>query len=60
MAVVLATSRFLGSLLYRLSPAGPLVLGAACLVLLAVGASAAYLPARRATKIDAAQALRAD
>ena len=40
--------------------ADPISLGGSCLVLLGVGALAAYVPARRATKIDPVQALRAD
>jgi ABC-type antimicrobial peptide transport system permease subunit len=47
-------------LLFDVSPTDPLSLGGACVVLLAVGAGAAYLPARRATRIDPAQALRVD
>lgn len=56
----LATSRLLTALLFQISPTDPVSLGAACLVLLGVAAAAAYLPARRATSIDPAQALRAE
>jgi ABC-type antimicrobial peptide transport system permease subunit len=48
------------SLLFQTSPTDPVALGGACLVLFGVGAFAAYLPARRATRIDPVQALRAD
>jgi predicted permease len=58
--IALATSRLLTSLLFQVSPADPIALGGACLVLLVVAAVAAYLPARRATSIDPVQALRAD
>jgi len=58
--VALGTSRLLSSLLFRVSPADPVALGAACAVLLGVATLAAYLPARRATAIDPVQALRAD
>ncbi|MGH7624900.1 MAG: hypothetical protein ACREOJ_06235, partial [Gemmatimonadaceae bacterium] len=56
----LGTSRLLSSLLFQVSPADPVALGAACVVLLGVATLAAYLPARRATAIDPVQALRAD
>jgi putative ABC transport system permease protein len=56
----LATSRILGSLLFEVSPTDPIALSGACVVLLAVAAVAAYIPARRATTIQPASALRAD
>jgi ABC-type antimicrobial peptide transport system permease subunit len=60
LAVALATSRLLTAVLFEVSPTDPLSLGGACVVLLGVGAIAAYLPARRATRIDPAVALRAE
>jgi putative ABC transport system permease protein len=54
------TSRLLSALLFEVSPSDPVSLGGACVVLLAVGAIAAYLPARRASRIDPASALRAE
>ena len=59
-AGVLALSRLLASQLFEVSPYDPIALGSACAVLLAVGIGAAYVPARRATRIDPAQALRAE
>lgn len=56
----LGTSRLLSSLLFQVSPADPVALGAACVALVGVAALAAYLPARRATAIDPVEALRAD
>jgi putative ABC transport system permease protein len=60
VAVALATSRLLSSLLFQVSPTDPVAFVAACAVLLVVVLIAAYLPARWATKIDPATALRAD
>ncbi|HEY4129484.1 MAG TPA: FtsX-like permease family protein, partial [Gemmatimonadaceae bacterium] len=60
LAVVLVTSRLFASLLFDVAPTDPVALGGACVVLLSIGALAAYLPARRATRIDPVQALRAD
>jgi predicted permease len=48
------------SLLYGLSPTDPLVPAAAVAALLAVVLAAAYLPARRAARIDPVIALRGD
>jgi predicted permease len=56
----LATSRVLAGLLFQVQPADPVALGAACLLLGIVALAAAYLPARRATRVDPAIALRAE
>ena len=60
LAGALATSRVLSALLFEVSPSDPVSLGGACLVLLVVGGFAAYVPARRATRVDPVQALRAE
>jgi ABC-type antimicrobial peptide transport system permease subunit len=60
LAAALLTSRLLTALLFEVAPTDPLALGGACMTLLIIGALAAYLPARRATRIDPVQALRAD
>jgi predicted permease len=60
LACALATSRLITSLLYQVSPADPIALLGACVILLAVAVAAAYIPARRATRIEPALALRAD
>jgi predicted permease len=60
LVAAFGTSRLLSSILFEVSPADPVALAAACGVLLVVVLIAAYAPARRATKIDPANALRAD
>ena len=45
-------------LLYGISPTDPITLAAVCLVLLAVGVLATWLPARRAARLDPVRALR--
>jgi ABC-type antimicrobial peptide transport system permease subunit len=50
--------RFLQSMLYEVGSADPLTFAAVALLLFAVALLAAYLPARRATKVDPIVALR--
>jgi predicted permease len=57
-AGALLATRLLRSLLYGISPGDPATLGAVALLLLGVAAVAAWLPARRAAKIDPMVALR--
>ena len=54
------TSRLLASLLFEVAPADPLTLAAVSLLLLAAAASAAWLPARRAARVNPLAALRAE
>ena len=56
----LAASRVIASLLFEVSPTDPLALIGACVVLLAVAAIAAYVPAYHASRVDPARALQAD
>jgi predicted permease len=53
-------SGLLATLLFEVSPTDPVALTGACAVLMVVALIASYLPARWATKIDPASALRAD
>ena len=56
----LAGSRLLAALLFEVRPTDPATLGGVCILLLAVALMAAYVPARQATRVDPAQALRAE
>lgn len=60
LVCALAGSRMLTSMLFDVRPSDPLTLIAVAAVLLVVAAAAAYVPARRATAIDPARALRAE
>jgi predicted permease len=56
----LISSRLLTSLLFQVSPSDPITLVGVCVLLIAVALTAAYLPARRATRVDPAQVLRTE
>jgi putative ABC transport system permease protein len=62
IALGIATSfwsgRFIASLLYGVTPADPLVVGAATVMLATVGMIATWLPAHRASRTDPAMVLR--
>jgi ABC-type antimicrobial peptide transport system permease subunit len=53
-------SRGLESLLFGVTAADPVALIAAPVLLLAIGALAAFLPARRASRVDPASVMRAE
>jgi len=52
------TSRFVAVLLYGVTPKDPRTLAGAAVILTGVAVVAAWLPARRASRIDPAIALR--
>jgi ABC-type antimicrobial peptide transport system permease subunit len=53
-------TRTIASQLYGITPYDPIALGGAAVVLLAVALAATYVPARRAMRIDAVLAIRAE
>jgi predicted permease len=58
LALALGATRVLGSLLFGVKASDPQTFGAVAAILAIVALSAAYIPARRATDIDPAIALR--
>lgn len=60
LAGALLTTRFLGKLLFEISPADPVTLGATAAVVAAVAVAACWLPARRALRVDPVIALRGE
>jgi ABC-type antimicrobial peptide transport system permease subunit len=60
LALAVAVSQLLGSLLVGIGAVDPLAFGVATLVLTAVLIAASWAPARRAAKMDPMRALRAE
>lgn len=58
LLAALGLGPLLGSYLFEVTPRDPLVLGATPLLLLAAATLAAWLPARRAARVDPLDALR--
>ena len=60
MPAALVAARLVRSELYGMKASDPVTLAASGVVLVAVGALAGYLPARRAASVDPARALRSE
>ena len=60
LAGAVATTRWLGSLLFQVSPVDPLVLAGVSASLVVVALAAAIMPARRAARVDPIQVLQAE
>ena len=60
LVLAAGAGRLVSSLLFGLAPIDPLTFTAAASLFAAVGLAACYLPARRATRIDAMEALRCE
>jgi predicted permease len=60
VVLTFGTGRFIATLLFGLAPTDPVTIGLAMMVMLLVGALAAYLPARRASRVDPMVALRCE
>jgi predicted permease len=60
LAAVAAGQLLVGNMLFGLKGTDPLTLTGACALVLAIAAVAAYLPARRASRVDPLLALRAE
>lgn len=60
LALFFVVARFLRTLLFGVAPTDPLTLAAASLLLVAIAALASWIPARRTSRLDPADVLRAD
>ena len=60
LAGALALTRYLQELLFAIKPWDPRIMAAAMGILVSVALAAAWIPARRATRLDPAQTLRAE
>ena len=60
LAGAIALTRFLGGLLYGVSPTDPLTLGLMTALLFGTALAASWIPARRAAHTDPASVLRSD
>ncbi len=60
LTAALATTRYVSSLLFGLTPTDPLTITLAILLLIGVAALAGFLPVRRASRVDPMAALRTE
>jgi putative ABC transport system permease protein len=60
LALAAGAGRLLGSLLFGVNAADPITFAGSAVLFVAIGLAACFVPARRATEIDAMQALRYD
>jgi predicted permease len=60
VAVALASTRVLGSLLFGVKPVDPIVFAAMSAMMIAIGGLASYMPARRASSVNPIESLRSD
>jgi predicted permease len=60
VAVALAATRLLGSLLFGVKPVDPIVFAAMSAMMIAIGVLASYMPARRASSVNPIESLRSD
>jgi ABC-type antimicrobial peptide transport system permease subunit len=58
LAAAFGLTRFLTSILYDLSPSDPVTIAGTTIIFFVVASFGAYLPARRAAKVDPMVALR--
>jgi predicted permease len=58
LVLAAGASRLLGSLLFGVGPTDPLAFGGSAVLFCLIGLVACYVPARRATAVDAVEALR--
>ena len=60
LVLVILGGRFLRALLFEVGPADPIALGTTVLIILGFALVATWIPARRAARVNPAEALRAD
>jgi ABC-type antimicrobial peptide transport system permease subunit len=60
LMAALFAARLVAPFLYAISPRDPIAIGVTCAALLGLVAAASYLPLRRATAVDPAEALRTE
>jgi len=60
VVAALASTRLLDALLYEVDALDPVVFVAMSIVMIGIGMLASYVPARRASRVDAIESLRSD